>query len=681
MYELAGERTRLAVDEAGALAALEFAGNCWLEAPTSLWELVLQEPSNHSVLGKRHELAAADAEFGMSGEGGTLRLSWRNPRRNGRTYAVSVNCEIVLRDGDYVFRFTVRCDEPGLTVREFRGPILPLWLDPKQPPALLWPSGAGERFADPTSLGLLELPFPTKLCMAWLAFDRGDSGLYVGSHDSSLATRMFRVDATEARGRVLVSLNEYPFAASGTDWTSGPVVVRPYGGTWHEAARRYRAWARTWWTPPEPPAWVRQATGWQLVILKQQNGEVHWPYTDIERLVALGKESGLDVLGLYGWAEGGHDRRYPIYDPDPEMGGEAALRAGIEAAHAAGQRVVLYVNGQLLDMQTEWYAKHGVKAATVSERGEVFGEGWQKYKDAPMKPTAYGCQSSQIWIDRLLELALHIQQLGADGIIYDQIGSADPMFCFSEKHNHTHPALAIGPGAAANLERIRAHMRTVDPDFIIMTEHVTDGVNRYVDLTHGCGTGFAPGGRSFPEMLRFTFPELPSTQRHPTPVLDAATANWACLYGFHYEVEYRYLPDRLYVDQGMVPALRDYSRVINRPDVKLMQQTDPRAAHAYLKRLAAFGRRNADLLREGMFVDVEGFSCPNPALIAKGFSNGQEFGVLVWNPGEQEQAVVASVPGASLRRVDSPEGKVDAVAPLVPGAIRLLRYSRKPIDA
>lgn len=681
MHELTGERTRLVVDGAGRLAALEFAGNCWLEAPTPLWELVLQEPSDHSVLGRRHELAAADAECELLDAGEAIRLRWRKPKRNGRAYAIEVSCEVVHRDGDYVFRFTVRCDEPGLTVREFRGPILPLWLDPAQPPALLWPSGAGERIADPTAVGLLEQPFPTRLCMSWFAFDRGDSGLYIGSHDASLASRMFRVDATEARGRVLVSLNEYPFAEPGSEWTSGPVVVRPYGGTWHEAARRYRAWAKTWWTPPEPPAWVRRATGWQLAILKQQNGEIHWPYTDLARLVALGKESGLDVLGLFGWAEGGHDRRYPIYEPDPALGGEEALRAGIAAAHAAGQRVVLYVNGQLLDMQTEWYAKHGAKAAAVSERGEVFGESWLKYGDAPMKPMGYGCQSSQVWADRLLELAILVQRLGADGIIYDQIGSAHPMFCFSRKHNHKHPARAIGPGAAANLERIRSHMRGIDPDFIIMTEHVTDGVNRYVDLSHGCGSGFAPGPRAFPEMLRFTFPELPATQRHPSPVLDAATANWACLYGFHYEVEYRYLPDRLYVEKGVVPALRDYARIPSRPDVKLMQRTDPRAAHAYLKRLNAFVRRNADLLREGQFVDVEGFSCPNPALVAKGFSKGHEFGVLVWNPGEQDEAVAASVPGAALRRVDAPEGKVDAVAPLAPNGIRLLRYSRKPLDA
>jgi len=681
MYELIGERTRLAVDEAGTLGALEFKGECWLEAPTSLWELVLQEPCNHSVLGRRHELVAADATLTVTSEGDALRLRWEKPVRDGRTYAVTVCGEITQRDDEYVFRFTVRCDEPELTVREFRGPILPLWMNPKQLPALLWPSGAGERIADPTTVGLMEQPFPTRLCMSWLAFDAGERGLYIGSHDASLATRMFRVDATEEKGRVLVSINEYPFAACGTEWTSGPVVVRPYGGSWHMAARRYRGWARTWWTPPEPPAWVRHAAGWQLVILKQQNGEVHWPYTDLDRLIALGKESGMDVLGLYGWAEGGHDRRYPIYDPDPELGGEEALRQGIAAAHAAGQRVVLYVNGQLLDLQTEWYAEHGRQAAAVSERGEVFGESWLKYSDAPMKPMGYGCQSSQVWADRLMELALHAHDLGADGIIYDQIGSAHPMFCFSQEHNHSHPALAIGPGAAANLQRIRDRMREIAPDFIIMTEHVTDGVNCYVDLTHGCGVGFAPGGRSFPEMLRFTFPELPSTQRHATPVLDRTTANWACLYGFHHEVEYRYLPDRLYVEQGKVPVLRDYVRSPSRPDVALMQRTDPRAAHAYLRHLATFVQRNADLLREGAFVDNEGFACTNPNLRAKAYLTEHELGVLLWNPGEQEEAVGVNVPGCRLRRVDSPEGKVDPVAPLGPNSVRLLRYSRKGGEA
>jgi hypothetical protein len=142
-------------------------------------------------------------------------------------------------------------------------------------------------------------------------------------------------------------------------------------------------------------------------------------------------------------------------------------------------------------------------------------------------------------------------------------------------------------------------------------------------------------------------------------------------------VEYRYMPDRLYIEKGKKPVLRDYARIPSRPNIGLMQSTDPREAHAYLKKLAAFERRNADLLHAGNFRDVEGFSCPNSALVAKSFANSQEIAVLVWNPGQEEQAVAVSVPGAALRKVDSPEGKVDAVAPLEPGTIRLFRYSRK----
>jgi hypothetical protein len=677
MYELVGDHTRLKIEKSGMLGALEFEGGCWLEAPTALWEMVLQEPSNTSKLGARHEISAADAKPTAKSDGNTLELCWQNPKVAGREYQVTVSATIESRDEDFVFRFHVQNNENELSVREFRGPIIPLWIDPRNPSALLWPSGAGERIPDPTAVGLMELPFPTRLCMGWVSFDAGDRGLYIGSHDSSLATRMFRVDATESKGRVVFSINHYPFAAAGTEWSSGPLVVRPYGGAWHNAARRYRGWAGTWWTEPEAPEWVRHASGWQLVIMKQQNGEIHWPYTDMDRIIALGKESGLDVIGLYGWAEGGHDRRYPIYDPDPELGGEEALRAGIAAAHEAGMRVVLYVNGQLIDLQTEWYEANGAGATARSERGEVFGESWLKYSDAPMKPMGYGCQSSQVWSDRLLAVAKLVQGLGADGIIYDQIGSAHPMFCFSEDHNHDHPAEAIGPGAAANLKHIQEVMHEIDPDFIIMTEHVTEGVNRFVDLTHGCGVGFDPNGRSFPEMLRFTFPEIASTHRHATPVLDRATANWACMYGFYHEVEYRYMPDRLYIEKGKKPVLRDYARIPSRPNIGLMQSTDPREAHAYLKKLAAFERRNADLLHAGNFRDVEGFSCPNSALVAKSFANSQEIAVLVWNPGQEEQAVAVSVPGAALRKVDSPEGKVDAVAPLEPGTIRLFRYSRK----
>ena len=513
--------------------------------------------------------------------------------------------------------------------------------------------------------------------MPWLALDAGDSGLYLASHDASLQTVTLNADAQRVAGCIALSVGLLPFCAPGEAVTTAPVVVRPYAGTWHEAATCYRRWADEWFRQIRRPGWVRDATGWQLVILKQQNGEIHWPYTDFGSLIELGKENGLNVLALYGWTEGGHDRRYPIYEPEPAMGGEDALREGIRQAHAAGQKVILYTNGQLRDMLCEWHEEFGHGSAALSERGDMFGESWLKYKDAPPRRMTYGCQSSRVWSDTLLALARKLEGLGADGIIFDQLGCCQPLFCFSDEHEHTKPSQATGPGVTANLARIQREMHAVNPDFIVMVEHVTDAVNQHTDLTHGCGTGFNPDGRGFPEMLRFTFPEVWTTQRHPTPVMDRRTANWACLYGFAHEVEYRYWPDRLYIENGTVPDVADYERIGSPPDIALMRALDPRAASGYLRDVIEFEQRNADLFRDGVFRDTLGFDIDNPVVRAKAFVNGNTVGIVLWNPTDEAQAVRVTVEAAELEAADAPGATaVHTDTPIPTASVRLLRYSK-----
>ena len=70
---------------------------------------------------------------------------------------------------------------------------------------------------------------------------------------------------------------------------------------------------------------ARNASGWLLCILKQQNGEVMWDYRSLNALCDVADKRGLDMLGLFGWAHGGHDHLYPDYNRTP-MGGERPRR-------------------------------------------------------------------------------------------------------------------------------------------------------------------------------------------------------------------------------------------------------------------------------------------------------------------------------------------------------------------
>jgi hypothetical protein len=66
----------------------------------------------------------------------------------------------------------------------------------------------------------------------------------------------------------------------------------------------------------------------------------------------------------------------------------------------------------------------------------------------------------------------------------------------------------------------------------------------------------------FPDLFRTVFPEVMSTVRVPTPMMDRDMVNYTCVYGLRYELESRYGPDVTYLLQDRVPETSDYVHVI-----------------------------------------------------------------------------------------------------------------------
>ena len=59
------------------------------------------------------------------------------------------------------------------------------------------------------------------------------------------------------------------------------------------------------------------------------------------------------------------------------------------------------------------------------------------------------CPGAKGWIDHLLWQLGLVQDLGAQGIIFDQMGGIPPYICFSKDHPHPKPSLAVGPRRSA----------------------------------------------------------------------------------------------------------------------------------------------------------------------------------------------------------------------------------------
>ncbi|ANE48520.1 hypothetical protein SY83_22055 [Paenibacillus swuensis] len=553
---------------------------------------------------------------------------------------------------------------------------------------LYWPNGLGQRFRGFQAIGSRSMSYPSGTgTMPWFALACENSGgLYFGTHDPDKGKLDIHANHNELLDVLDVSVKHHPYIQPGGSWNSPTFVIQAFQGTWHEAAQIYRSWYDSHASIITPPQWVRRSSGWLLSVMKQQNGEVMWDYhSGIDQLCQVAEERGLDTLGLFGWAHGGHDRCFPDFIPDQLMGGKEALRKALGRAKERGMRTILYANGVIMDLMTEFYRYHGNDAALLLENQELQVSSVRKFRSATPVPFAMGCTGSDVWQNRMLELAIQAYELGADGILFDQIGVYGPDECHNPNHKHKTPATAYTTERSQIIHSIATHMRSLSPDFAIMTEGIHDSVLSGISYVHGWGCGFRPeethasaGEEPFPEMFRYTFPELPMTQRHPTAMMDRYYANFAVLYGLRFELETRYRADVQYLLQDKLPESEDYEDVVYYPpDHELMRSIPPAEAKQYLRQVIEFCKKYSDYLWEGRFLDTTGFELIglSEGLTAKAYAAGDRIAVLVWNSSSTELNCSIRAGRRSLFGCADPDGEsVDAASPIPPQSVRLYLF-------
>ena len=671
-----------------------------------MWELRLQKDGRPPITGAPIVITDQGQAVNRQMLADGIRLSWaklvdaKDPKRIWR---IGLTLEFRCCGDAFEVTGEIKNDEPGWLVCGFAGPSFNgVQVDLATHPALL-PQGFGTRVDRlPQGKGKMEqwrsrgsqfevaAHYPSAGgTMQWCALSGAQGGLYLGSHDATHSHKALTLRYDPKSQQFGLTVERRLFCAPGKRWAMPPTILRPYQGTWHAAARYYRAWVDKATPLRQAPAWARDASGWLLCILKQQNGEVLWDYPSLAKLAEVADQRGLDIVGLFGWAHGGHDHLYPDYHPDPKMGGEDALRQALKEVRRRGKRSIIYANGYLQERDAEFWRTQGRNLAVIQKDGVSVQERWHKYRNAPYYQFDLGCLATQGWYDRMLSLAVQANDLGADGILFDQLGGRGAMECYGEGHGHPVPAMVYGEDRVRLLRRIADSMRTINPDFIVMTEGLHDSLLDSITLFHGCVRGVyagdiparAQGGVGsglYPEMYRYTYPEVMSTIRIPTPMMNRLAANYVCAFGFRYEIESRYAPDVRYLREDRVPHTSEYAEVLSPPDVNMMQATPPKEATRYLKQVIEFQRANADVLWRGRFTDDQGFTFQGRDLVAKGYVAGDRLAVLVWNPGDKPAAFTLRVPNAELVSASEPEnGRCDAFDALAPQTVRLLVWKKK----
>ena len=650
----------LSIESSGAMSFVPSSSDCpaWNVKAGEAWKITLAKGTSSFKLSDPVSFTPGNQNkptFKKIDDG--VEFSYNSLSNGGQSWKVGLTLQVLQKGEDFQFVAKVDNQADACCVKNLKFPILfnihKQGSDHKDITALL-PTVLGERTTQAKLGKSRRLTYPSgqSCSMQYFVLDAGKAGLYLACHDEKRKRKSFNI--ANMKTGYNYSLENEPYCMTGKSWKSAPAVVMPYNGTWHTASRHYRAWVDTWmeWAPT--PDWVRnQNNGWFLCILKQQNGDLMFPYDKLDEVADIADEWGLDVLGLFGWAHGGHDRLYPDNYPDPKMGGPEVLKKAIKRVQKRGKKVILYANGQLIDTASNFYKKHGADCTSRQPDGKPYSDRYNKFKSTPDPTFARGCFGSEIWYQRMFKLGSEAQDLGADGFIYDQFGIGGPGFCFNEEHGHDNPIQAWAEDRFRLTQRLTDALRARKPGFVVMTEWVIDGLAGDFPYFHGCGNSLrnfipSPGQKLFPELFRYTYPELIVTQRNANPMSTRNIANLACFYNFRHENESRYTADVKYLKHDM-PVPADYSDCNSPPNVKLVCATPPKPAAKYMREVIALRNQFAEFLKVGRFVDVEGISFEGSNCVANGYlAEDGRLGVVVWNYSDKPESVKLSAAGRKL---------------------------------
>lgn len=659
-WELSNEQVSFRVDQRGQALTLgnRDRGVNYLR-PRALWRLILSD----GVCLER-EGVPDDEQVEVSCEDGVLRVYSPVTRMldSDERLSLAVTAEFSLSGEDMHAALRIDHQAAGVVLREVHFPILAIADEALG--AVITTNRGGEYHRDVKAwvrrfhtgyVGFDQkyirdiggYPAATN-AMNCLAIDRGHEGLYCGIHDPEFKTTLHILELEYGQFNMLMA--RCPFLPAGETYHDGDIVLSPYRGPWTTAASKYRRWADTWFRPPtDVPSFIRDMSGWQRLIMRTQYGKLLFRYTDLISMYEAGASAGIHTLLLFGWHVHGMDNGYPDYRFDDAQGGRDVLKREIQLVQQRGGRVILYFNGQLIDMQSDYYRTTGQRLATKLTNGEVET---QQYNFSG--PGAYirkfgnrifttACPSSAEWLEVLKGFADLAIDLGCDAVFFDQLGHASYPCC-DPNHGHSVPFHGVMLAKRHMLEELRRYVKAQRPDMGIGIECISDVTAMTTDFIHifgniahtdvqWQGTGRKPTGMSFQDFYRYAFPEVILSNREIRDDTDIERrVNMMLLKGCRSDVE-------VFRCQATIAAAPHY--------------------RDYLARANALREKFADLLYRGRYVaDTYSHCLDNAEFFQVAFALDERLALMVSQSHLPLCLGTLRVPRAKLLRYDSISGDV-----------------------
>ena len=632
------------IDAAGRLRKLSFNGHDYAGG-AALWRMYYNTPERKEI-----EINGADFIPEVSRQGDTVRLDY--PSLDGKAFALHLK---IWTEGTLVrFGAGIENNEPHTIIRELQYPLIGDLQLPEGYKLLTTHTG-GQIFDDPIAkianvdtralymtpaqkFRQYDLQYPRNAASNCFAFVGKNDGLYFGSHDLSLQQTWHGLRVYPDEGSIGHTTSDfkhleagfyrYPNIMCGGSWSNDASVVVPYRGDWRATSRIYRRWADTWWHHAPVPRWVQDMTGWQRIIFKHQYGEYLHRYSDLPGHIAeVGRSVGCDAVLAFGWWKEGMDNGYPNYTIDDTQGGEAAWKKAIADYRAGGGRLLLYFNGRLIDVESDFYRSGGgPRVANKDNTGREFTEHYKftgegttlGYYDS--RTFVIADMSRREWRDQLIAWADRAMEYGADAVFYDQLGVAEEFPDWDLGGEYPVQDVFTGRYKAEALQEIRDHIKARNPEFALGTEWLSDCTSRFCDFVHIVEFTALP--ESFPEWFRYTFPEVVWSDRCVRDDND--------------------VPRR--VGNTLLKGLRNDIEVFRCRG--LIDQTP--VYQDYLAKVNAIRHEFPELLLEGRYTATDGFTCTGKDIVARSYSAPGRLAVVAVYTGEGSRKATIEAPGYKL---------------------------------
>lgn len=639
MYSLKNDLVCCSLDDAGRLVELnnlqtgtDYAGG------GALWRLIYQDG-----VSLEEELAGEAIKPEITQDGQTLNLKYTSDQS---ILAFVMEIKISLVGDELHFDLELENKDEHRVIRECFFPMIKACRF-KDDQLLYLTIQGGQRFKnirqaiaqhhtlykglDNHEIKMSNL-YPGGLSMNYYLIASDAEGLYFGSHDDSFqVTNHFLAQAGDD---VHAAMVKYPYLQPGETVALKDFVLSPYSGSWHVAAKKYRSWADNWFTPHDIPEHIREMTSWQRVILRNQYGSINYRYDQLEEILKDGKTAEINTLFMFGWHQGGHDAEYPDYRYDETQGGFQSLKENIRKFQDGGGKVLLYFNGKLIDMATDFYRETGsricVKRSNGSEYQDFypFGGKGTALRLFGNKSFVTACPSSPEWLEVLKGYVDIAVDLDCDGVFFDQLGIM-PGLCFDPGHGHHVPFVEVIKTQSENIKKLKEYAVSRKPGMSVGIELLSDVTARYADYVHSVlgGTwvdkdwqhGEKPESHYCQEMFYYTFPEVILSDREIRDDTDIERrVNLALLKGLRSDVE-------IYRCRATITETPHYQ--------------------AYLAKANALREKYADLIMNGRYSDTDYFEIDSPEFFASSFTAGDKLAVLVTQSHLDKADAAISVPG------------------------------------